>query len=53
MHALYQVCVERGTEVNPGEVSTFVLLGREDVGSEVVPVKKPPSMKGVQDIEHR
>jgi hypothetical protein len=52
-HALYQVCVERGTEVDPGEVSAVILLGREDVGGEVVPVEEPPSTKSVQDVEHR
>jgi hypothetical protein len=52
VHALYQVCVERGTEVDPGEVSAVILLGREDIGGEVVSVEKPPSMKSVQDVEH-
>jgi hypothetical protein len=45
VHALYQVCVERGTEVNPGEVSAFILLGREDIGGEMVSIEKPLARK--------
>jgi hypothetical protein len=53
VHPLYQVSMEGRTEVNPRESPVFVLLGREDVDSEMVLVNEPLFTKGVQDVEYR
>jgi hypothetical protein len=44
--------MERGGEVHPSEASVFVLLGREDVHNEMVPVEEPPRLKNVLNIEY-
>jgi hypothetical protein len=46
---LYQVCVERGKEIHPSEMSSITLLGRQDVGNEVVPVEEPLLAKNSHD----
>jgi hypothetical protein len=45
--------VEGRTEVDPRELPVFILLGREDIDSEVVLVDEPLFTKDVQDVEHR
>lgn len=46
-HALHQVYMERGTEINQGEVVSIVMLGRHNVSNKVVPVKKSPLSENV------
>jgi len=43
--------VKGGLEVNPGEMSAPVFLGRQNIGNEVVPVEEPLSPEDVQDVE--
>jgi hypothetical protein len=45
--------MERGGKVHPSEPSIFILLGREDVCNEVVPIEEPPRSKNVLNIEYR
>ena len=47
-----EVCVERGLEVNPVNTPIFTLLGGQDVGDEVVPVKEPAMSERVQDVKN-
>jgi hypothetical protein len=42
---LYQVRVEWGKKVHPSEVSSVTLLGRQDVGNEMIPIEEPPLAK--------
>jgi hypothetical protein len=42
-----------GLEVDPEEFATFILLCREDVYDEVVPVEEPSLPENIQDIENR
>jgi hypothetical protein len=44
--------MERGREIHPSEASVFVLLGRENICNEVVPIEKPPRSKNVLNIEY-
>jgi hypothetical protein len=44
--------MERGREIHLGESSVFVLLGRENVRNEVVPVEEPSRSKNVLNIEY-
>jgi hypothetical protein len=39
--------MERGTEINQGEVVSIVMLGRHNVSNKVVPVKKSPLSENV------
>jgi hypothetical protein len=50
-HALDQVCVESRLEVNPAKTAMVILLGREDVGSKMIPVEEPVRPEDVQDRE--
>jgi hypothetical protein len=52
MGVLYQVCMERGREIHPGEASIAVLLGGQDICNEMVPVEEPPRLKNVLNIEY-
>jgi hypothetical protein len=47
------MCVELGLKVNPKELAAVVLLGREDVRDEVIPVEEPPTPEDVQDVKNR
>jgi len=46
------VC-ERGLKVHPGKMAIIALLGRQHICNKMVPVKEPPSMKDIKDIEHK
>jgi len=50
---LYKVCVKGGLKVHPGITSLPTLLGREDIGNEMVPVEEPTGPKDVENIEDR
>jgi hypothetical protein len=50
---MYEVCMKLGLEVDPEEFATFILLCREDVRNEVVPVEEPSLPENIQDIENR
>jgi hypothetical protein len=45
--------VELGLKINPKELATVVLLGREDVRDEVIPIEEPPTPENVQDVKNR
>ena len=40
-----------GRELNPGNVSILSLLGRDDIGQEVVLGEEPTTMEDVENIE--
>jgi hypothetical protein len=45
--------VELGLKINPKELATVVLLGREDVHNEVIPIEEPPTPENIQDVKNR
>ena len=45
--------VELGLKVNPKEFAVVVLLGREDVRDEMIPVEEPSTPENVQDVKDR
>jgi hypothetical protein len=45
--------VELGLKVNPKNLAVVVLLGREDVRDEVVPIEEPPTSENIQDVKNR
>jgi hypothetical protein len=45
--------VELGLKINPKELATVILLGREDVRDEVIPVEEPPTPEDIQDVKNR
>ena len=51
MHALHQVCVKWGLEVNPSEVSALIFLHGQQVCNEMDPVKEPPTPEHVQHVK--
>ena len=40
-----------GLKVHPGIMTFYALLGREDIGNEVVPVEEPTGPKDVKNIK--
>src|SRR5580693_1748248 len=45
--------VELGLEIDPEEFVAVILLSREDVRDEVVPVEEPPTPENIQDVKNR
>jgi hypothetical protein len=43
----YEVGMEHGLEIHPWNLAALVLLSRQDIGNEVVPVEEPPSTEYV------
>jgi hypothetical protein len=41
------MCVELGLKVDPEKFAAVVLLGREDVRDEVIPVEEPPTPESI------
>ena len=42
-----------GLKVNPEQLAAFILLSREDVCDEVVPIEEPPTPEDIQDVKDR
>jgi hypothetical protein len=49
----YEVGVKLGLKVNPEQLAAFILLSREDVCDEVVPIEEPPTPEDIQDVKDR
>jgi hypothetical protein len=45
--------MELGSELDPGNVSIFCLLGRDDIRQEVGPREEPTMMEDVLDVKYR
>ena len=50
--ALNQVGVVLGSKLNPQKFSILSILGRDDIGQEVVFWEKPAMMEDIKDIEY-
>jgi len=50
---LHKMCVKGGLKVHPGVMALIVLLGREGISNEMVPMEEPMGPKDIEDIKNR